>query len=82
MRTTVTIDGLLIEVERRATEVGSTVSRLIEDSSRQARKVQPRGSADREAFELLTHGRGGRFARYDLDKASAVLDVDDRSQHS
>ncbi len=78
MRTTITIDdGLLTEIKRRAAETGSTVSRLIGDSLRLTTYSQPENSDDRTTFELLTYGRGGRFSNYNLDKTSALLEVDD-----
>ena len=78
MRTTITIDeGILTELKRRASETGSSVSRLIGNSLRLTLNAQPQGSDDREAFELVTYGRGGQFSKYNLDKTSAVLEFDD-----
>ncbi len=77
MRTTITIDdGLLAEIKRRAAETGSTVSRLIGDSLRLTMNDQDQAQAC-ESFELVTYGRGGRFSRHNLDKTSALLELDD-----
>ncbi len=78
MRTTITIDeGLLSELKRRAAEMESTVSRLIENCLRLTIYRQARESEDDGTFELLTDGRGGRFSSYNLDRTSALLEIDD-----
>ncbi len=77
MRTTITIDdGLLAAIKRRAAEAGSTISRLIGDSLRLTIHDQPQDQ-NRESFELVTYGRGGRFSSHNIDKASALLEFDD-----
>ena len=78
MRTTITIDeGLLVALKRQASEADSTVSRLIEDAVRLALFRQPEDAEDRRELELVTYGRGGRFSGYNLDKTSALLELDD-----
>lgn len=78
MRTTITIeDGLLAKVKHRASESGSTVSRLIGDSLRLTLHDQAKDLDHRESFELVTYGRGGRFSSQNLDKTSALLELDD-----
>lgn len=77
MRTTITIDdGLLAAIKRRAAETGSTVSRLIGDSLRLTMHDRIRDQKC-ESFELVTFGRGGRFSSHNLDKTSALLELDD-----
>jgi hypothetical protein len=81
MRTTITIDrGLLEDVKRRAAEQGSTVSRVIEDSLRVSIHRKPE-EPDRETFRLVTSGRGGRFSRFNVDKAAALLEVEDLERY-
>ncbi len=81
MRTTITIhDGLLEELKRRASETGSTVSRLIEDSVRLA-LATPRAPSEAAPFQLVTFGHGGRFPRLDLDRTWALLEVDDLERY-
>jgi hypothetical protein len=78
MRTTITIDDrLLSEIKHRASETGSTVSRLIGDSLRLALDSPPSGLENRQAFGLVTYGRGGQFSKFDLDKTSALLEAED-----
>lgn len=76
MRTTISIDDqVLEELKRLATERGTTVSRLIEESVRIARiQRKPTG---RRGFKLVTYGRGGRFTRLDLNRMSTVVDEED-----
>lgn len=35
-----------------------------------------------DAFELVTFGAGGRFSRHDIDKTSALLEVDDVERYA
>ncbi|MGH9380508.1 MAG: hypothetical protein ACRD2Z_07840 [Thermoanaerobaculia bacterium] len=78
MRTTITIDTALLEdLKKRASQRGTTVSRLIEDSVRFAVLTSPEKAQDQEAFELVTYGRGGRFTDLDVDKTSALLERED-----
>ncbi len=34
-----------------------------------------------EPFELVTFGAGGRFSRHNIDKASALLEIDDMERY-
>ena len=81
MRTTITLDEqLLAQLKRRAAESGTSVSRLIEQAVRlfvRARAL----TADEEPFELITFGGGGRFSRHNIDKASALLEAEDRERY-
>ena len=78
MRTTITIDdALLDELKTRAAERGTTVSRIIEDSVRLATRGERSPGSPPDAFELVTYGEGGNFTRFDIDKASALLERDD-----
>ena len=78
MRTTITIDeGLLKEVKRVASETRSTVSRVIGDSLRLTLSAKRSGSGESETFELLTFGRGGRFSKFNIDKAATLVEAED-----
>ncbi len=80
-RTTITIDEqLLDELKRRATEQGTTVSRLIEDSVRLA--TRSKKGEKKASFELVTYGKEGQFTRFDLDKMATVVDEEDVVRHS
>lgn len=76
MRTTISIDDqILEELKRLATERGTTVSQLIEESVRLARiRREPTG---KRGFKLVTYGRGGRFTHLDLNRMSTVVDEED-----
>ena len=39
-------------------------------------RTPPTGNGP-EPFELVTFGAGGRFSRHNIDKASALLGIDD-----
>jgi hypothetical protein len=77
MRTTITLDDrLLAQLKRRASESGTSVSRLIEQAVRLLMRTPPAaGRPDR--FDLVTFGAGGRFSRQNIDKTSALLESDD-----
>ena len=77
MRTTITLDDrLLVQLKKRASESGTSVSRLIEQAVRVLMRPPPAAKrADR--FELVTFGAGGRFSRHNVDKTSALLEDDD-----
>ena len=82
MRTTITLDDrLLAQLKRRAAESGTSVSRVIDDAVRLLMRA-PDTERDAEAFELVTFGAGGRFSRHNLDKASALLEMDDLERHT
>lgn len=77
MRTTITLDErLMAQLKRRAAEQDTSVSKLVEQAVRLFVRT-PRTSAAPQAFELVTFGKGGRFSRHNIDKASALLEVDD-----
>lgn len=77
MRTTITIDdGLLAQLKRRASESGTSVSRLVEQAVRLFVRT-PRSRAPQASFELVTFGAGGRFSRQNIDKTAALLEADD-----
>jgi hypothetical protein len=63
-------------LKRRATESGTSVSKLIEQAVRLFVRT-PRATAPRESFELVTFGAGGRFSRHNIDKTAALLEADD-----
>lgn len=82
MRTTISIDdSVLDDLKRRAADRGTTVSRLIEDSVRFALAGPPDRPAGGEDYELVTYGRGGRFTRLDVDRTSALLELDDLARY-
>ena len=77
MRTTITIDdGLLAQLKRRASESGTSVSRLVEQAVRLFVRT-PRSRASQTPFELVTFGAGGRFSRQNIDKTASLLEADD-----
>jgi hypothetical protein len=77
MRTTITLDECLIaQLKRRATEQGTSVSKLVEQAVRLFVRT-PRAAAAAPTFELVTFGKGGRFTGHNLDKTSALIEVDD-----
>ena len=81
MRTTITIDEELLEqLKARAAKEATTVSRLIEDSVRLAARPAAE-AAVRDAFELVTFGKGGRFTSLDVDRVSALIEQDDLARH-
>lgn len=82
MRTTISIDErLLEELKQRATEQGTTVSQLIEDSVRLAARRRT-GAKARPVFKLVTYGKGGHFTRFDVDKLSSLIDEEDAARHA
>jgi hypothetical protein len=77
MRTTITLDERLIsQLKRRAAEQGTSVSKLVEQAVRLFVR-SPRTPTAAQAFELVTFGKGGRFSRHNIDRASALLEADD-----
>jgi len=77
MRTTITLDdNLLARLKKRASESGTSVSRLIEQAIRLLVQA-PRRAKRKSAFKLVTFGAGGRFSRRNIDKTSALLESDD-----
>lgn len=77
MRTTITLDDrLFAQLKKRATESGTSVSRLVEQAIRLLIRMPPPAKR-RDRFELVTFGRGGRFSRQNIDKTSGLLEADD-----
>ena len=77
MRTTITLDDrLLAQLKRRASESGTSVSKLIEQAVRLFVRA-PRPPAATDSFELVTFGAGGRFSRQTIDKTAALLEAED-----
>ena len=81
MRTTITIDSQVLEqLKERAARSGGSVSRLIEQAVRLF--LRARSAAAREQpFELVTFGAGGRLPEHNLDKTSALLEVEDLERY-
>ncbi len=77
MRTTITLnDNLLAQLKKRASESGTSVSRLIEQGVRLLMQA-PLPTKRKKRFDLVTFGAGGRFSRHRIDKTSALLEIDD-----
>ncbi len=70
------IDRLLANLKRRASQIGSTLSKPIEDSVRLLLGRQP-AKEPPEVFELLTFGAGGHIPTQSLDKTGALLEPED-----
>ena len=81
MRTTITLDErLLTKLKERAAESGTSVSRIIEQAVQLFMRT-PAVDNDPEPFEPVTFGAGGRFSRHNIDKVSALLEVDDLERY-
>lgn len=77
MRTTITLDDrVLAQLKKRASDSGTSVSRLIEQAIRLLLRTPPAGK-QKERFEIVTFGVGGRFSHQNIDKTSALLENDD-----
>jgi hypothetical protein len=77
MRTTINLDDrLLAQLKRRASESGTSVSKLIEQAVRLFVRT-PRPSPSAQSFDLVTFGAGGRFSRQNIDKTAALLEAED-----
>lgn len=77
MRTTITLDDrLFARLKKRASESGTSVSRLVEQAIRLLIRTPP-AAKRHDRFELVTFGAGGRFSRQNIDKTSALLEADD-----
>ena len=80
MRTTISLDDrLLAQLKRRASESGTSVSKLVEQAVRLFVRT-PRSPARTESFELVTFGAGGRFSRQNIDKTASLLEADDKER--
>ena len=78
MRTTITLDdNLLAKLKKRASESGTSVSRLIEQGVQLLMQAPHRTTRTDDLFELVTFGAGGRFSKRNIDKTSALLESDD-----
>lgn len=77
MRTTITLDDrLLATLKKRASDTGTTVSKVIEQAVRLSLHAGPRRGR-KHRFDLVTFGRGGRFTTRNIDKISALLEQED-----
>ena len=77
MRTTITLDDhLLAKLKKRAAESGTSVSRLIEQAVRLLIQATP-SARHKRSLKLVTFGAGGHFSRFNIDKASSLLEADD-----
>lgn len=77
MRTTITLDDhLLAKLKKRASETGTSVSRLIEQAIRLLMQA-PRPTRSKNGFVLVTFGAGGRFSARNIDKTSSLLEAED-----
>ena len=77
MRTTITLDErLMAQLKRRATQQGTSVSKLVEQAVRLFVE-KPRTPTAPQSFELVTFGKGGHFSRHNIDKTSTLLEADD-----
>ena len=77
MRTTISLDErLLAQLKKRASETGTSVSRLVDQAVRLFMRT-PRAAQPADRFELVTFGAGGRFSGENIDKTSALLEADD-----
>jgi len=76
MRTTITLDGRLLErLKKRAAESGTSVSRVIERAVRLL--LQSPTPQQAEKFDLVTFGEGGQFSPLNIDKTAALMEADD-----
>ena len=77
MRTTIKIEAtLLLELKRRASREGTTVSKLIENAVRLSlRSNQPQ--MERPEFQLITYGIGAEFTAHNIDKPARLLEHED-----
>jgi len=75
MRTTITLDGLLERLKKRAAESGTSVSGLIERAVRLV--LQASAPQRRDRFDLGTFGEGGQFTTLNIDKTAALVEADD-----
>lgn len=79
MRTTISLDdGLAEDVKRRAAELRTSVSALIESLIREGlHRREPEQKVRR--FRLVTVGRGHVLPGIDLDRAAKLIDEADES---
>jgi ribbon-helix-helix CopG family protein len=80
MRTTISLDDhLLTRLKKRASESNSSVSALIERAVRLLLQT-PVAPKQKQGFDLVTFGAGGKFSRRNIDKTSALLEAEDVDQ--
>ena len=76
MRTTIRLnDGLLSQAKSYATEIGLTLTALIEESLRH--RLAQGNVSRRKSVRLLTTGEDGVYPGVDMDDASSVMDAMD-----
>jgi len=79
MRTTIRLDDqLLNEAKRAALESGRTLTRVIEDSLREA-LARRRAAGRRGRVTLPTFAGGGLRPGVDLDDSASLLEIMERS---
>lgn len=82
MRTTTSLDRhLLAKLRKRASETGTSVSRLIEQAIRLLIQA-PRPGKSKNRFDPVTFGAGGRFFPRNIDKTSSLLEAEDIERFS
>ena len=72
---------MLARLKKRATQSGSTVSQLIEESVRVMLNRPAKAKDPSSSFELVTFGEGGRFSRYNVDKAASWIAAEDLERY-
>lgn len=81
MRTTISIDGYVLEaVKRRAAQEGRSVSAYVARVLDEATKSQDPPLKERP-FRLITAGGGGPFAGIDLDRPRELMVADDERRY-
>ena len=73
-------EHLLAQLKQRAADSGTSVSRVIEQAARLLMR-EPAAGTESPPFELVTFGAGGRFSRHNMDKTSALLEMDDLERY-
>ena len=77
MRTTIALDDhLLAKLKKRASESGTSVSRVIEQAIRLLIHA-PIPAKRKDGFEVVTFGVGGHFSKRNIDKTSELLESDE-----
>lgn len=80
MRTTIRLDDELLSMAKRhASEAGTTLTALIEESLRERlyRRADRGGSAEADTVRLRTCGGDGTLPGIDLDDGATLLDAMD-----
>ncbi len=77
MRTITINDRVFDELQRRAAETGLTLDRLIEQAVTRISPKRGSTSRRRDEFRLVTFGQGGQFSPHDINKTSALLEIED-----